>query len=48
MPWDIKDANNNSTAERISLVSKKSSTIGDQYRQLAQEILNKEAAPNGV
>lgn len=38
----------NSTAERISLISRKSSTIGNQYRQLAQEILGKEVAADGV
>ena len=34
----------NSTAEQKSLVSKKNSVVGAQYRQLVKEILNKGGA----
>ena len=33
----------NSTAEQKSLISKKSSVVGEQYRQLVSEIIGKEA-----
>lgn len=33
----------NSTAEQKSLISKKNSVVGGQYRQLVTEILSKEA-----
>ncbi len=34
----------NSTAEQMSLISKKNSCVGNQYRSLVDEILNKEGA----
>ncbi len=38
----------NSTAEQRSLIAKKSSYVGEQYRQLVAELLSKEESKNGI
>ncbi len=38
----------NSTAEQRSLISRKNSVVGGQYRQLVSEILGKEAEQHGI